>query len=277
VRPSGAWVSIRVHPGSNRDAVLAALFESGAQGVQELGDNLVTHVQGEPTAEAVICAILAASPDARVDSVPLVEIDWAEQWKRSVRVQTIGDLIIAPPWLADEFDPARTVIIEPAMAFGTGEHATTRGMLRLMQGIVRSGDRVADLGAGSAVLSIAAAKLGARYVAAIEIDADAIGNAEENVRRSGAEGQVVVIEGDAATLLPLVGPVRVVLGNIISCALIDLLPAMAAALDADGHAILGGILTGERQEMVDALAHGGWRIENEDTEDGWWSTTIARR
>ena len=219
---SGAWVSIRVHPGSNRDGVLAALFESGAQGVQELGDNLLTHVKGEAAAESLIGAILVASPDARIDSVPLAEVDWAERWKRSVRAQTIGNLIIAPPWMAEEFDPARTIVIEPAMAFGTGEHASTRGVMRLMQSVVRPGDRVADLGAGSAVLSIAAAKLGARYVAAIEIDPDAIGNAQENVRRSGVADQVVVIEGDATTLLALVAPVRVITANIISSILIDL-------------------------------------------------------
>ena len=277
MRASGAWVSIRVHPGSNRDAVLAALFESGAQGVQELDDNLLTHVQGEPAAEALICAILAASPDARVDSVPLVDVDWAETWKRNVRVQNVGNLIIAPPWLADEFDGARTIVIEPAMAFGTGDHASTRGVMRLMQSVVHAGDRVADLGAGSAVLSIAAAKLGARYAAAVEIDADAIGNAQENVRRSGAGEQVVVIEGDAGRLLPLVAPVRVVLANIISSVLVELLPVIASALEADGRAILGGMLVSERQEMIDAFTSAGWRVENEDSEDGWWSTTIARR
>ena len=71
------------------------------------------------------------------------------------------------------------------MAFGTGEHATTRGVMRLMQDVIRAGDIVADLGAGSAVLAIAAAKLGAARVAAIELDPDAIGNAEENVARNG--------------------------------------------------------------------------------------------
>ena len=68
------------------------------------------------------------------------------------------------------------------MAFGTGEHATTRGVVRLMQAVIRPGDRVADLGSGSAVLAIAAAKLGAPYVAAIELDHDAIENAERERR-----------------------------------------------------------------------------------------------
>ena len=132
----------------------------------------------------------------------------------------VGNLVIAPPWLAGEFDPHTTIVVDPAMAFGTGEHPTTRGVMRLMQGVVKSGDVVADLGAGSAVLSIAAAKLGARRVTAIEIDPDSIGNAEENVRVNGVGAIVEVIEGDATTLLPLLAPVRVVLANIISSVLI---------------------------------------------------------
>jgi ribosomal protein L11 methyltransferase len=277
VNARGAWVSIRVHPGSNREAVLAAMFDAGAQGVQEIGDNVVTHVQGEPAAEAMMCAVLAASPDARVDSAPLVDADWAEAWKRGIGAQQLGTLVVAPPWLADRFDPARTIVIDPGMAFGTGEHATTRGVIRLMQSVVVFGDRVADLGAGSAVLSIAAAKLGATHVAAIDIDPDAIGNAEENVRLNGVADRVVVIEGDAAILLPLVAPVRVIVANIVSSAVIGLSSAMAAALEPDGRAILSGILSDERGDVVDALERDGWRIENEDSEDGWWSTTIARR
>src|SRR6185312_7241181 len=118
-----------------------------------------------------------------------------------------------------------------------------------MQSVIRGGERVADLGAGSAVLSIAAAKLGAAHVAAIEIDPDAIGNAEENVRCNGVADQVRVIEGDAATLLPLVAPVQVVLANIISSVLTELLPAISLALADEGCAILSGILVAEREDM----------------------------
>src|SRR6185437_1635542 len=97
--------------------------------------------------------------DARVDTAPLPAVDWTERWKYGIRAQTLGALTIAPPWLAGSLDRARSIIIEPAMAFGTGEHATTRGVVRLMQPVIRAGDRVADLGTGSAVLAIAAAKL----------------------------------------------------------------------------------------------------------------------
>jgi ribosomal protein L11 methyltransferase len=136
---------------------------------------------------------------------------------------------------------------------------------------------VADLGSGSAVLSIAAAKLGARHVVAIEIDHDSIANAEQNVRANGVLDRVEIFEGDAATLLPLLAPVRVVLANIISSVLIQLLPTIRSSLDAGGQAILSGILCEERDAMLAALDADGWRVECEDTEDPWWSVQIAPR
>jgi ribosomal protein L11 methyltransferase len=144
-----------------------------------------------------------------------------------------------------------------------------------MQGIIRDGDRVADLGAGSAVLSIAAAKLGAASVAAIETDPDAIGNAEENVARNGVGDRVQVIEGDAALLLPLVAPVRVVLANIISSVLVELLPTIAAALTPDGQVILSGILVDERDDML-AVLKPEWVVIAEEAEEKWWSVAIER-
>ena len=274
---SGTWVTVRVHPGTRRDAVIAALFESGAQGIQEVGETVVTHVASQQQADALERAALAASADAEVRTAPLALVDWSEQWKTGIRAQVLGGLTVAPPWLAGDLDPARSIVIEPGMAFGTGEHATTRGVVRLMQSVIRAGDRVADLGSGSAVLAIAAAKLGATNVAAIELDHDAIENAEQNVARNQVEGRVAVIEGDAATLLPLVAPVRVITANIISSVLIELLPVIAMALDDDGRAILSGILAEEREMMVRSIEDSGWRIEAEDQEDIWWSATIARR
>lgn len=270
------WVTVSVWPGAHPEAVLTALFEAGAQGVQEIGGAFVTHVETQSAADALRDAATNASADARVEMRPLPNIDWSEAWKHSINAQTLGALTVAPPWLATGLDPARSIIIEPAMAFGTGEHATTRGVIRLMQNVIRSGDRVADLGSGSAVLAIAAAKLGATHVAAIELDHDAIGNAEENVERNGVSDAVKVIEGDAASLLPLVAPVRVIFANIISSVLVELLPSMSMALADDGQMILSGILFSEREGMMRELADSGWRVIAEDHEEMWWSATVAR-
>ena len=268
------WIALRITPDANRDGVIAALFASGSQGVLEDGASLVTHFPPDAEVDAIRNGILSADPRAEVliGSAPVTDYS---QWRASVSAHTIGDLVIAPPWLAARFDPASTIVVDPAMAFGTGEHATTRSVVLLMQGIVRRGDVVADLGAGSAVLSIAAAKLGAGRVAAIELDHDAIENAEENVVANHVADRVEVIEGDAGTLLPLLAPVRVVLANIVSSVLIPLLPLLRRSLTPDGQAILSGILSEERDTFIAALDSGGWTIEREVAEDVWWTVQVA--
>jgi ribosomal protein L11 methyltransferase len=271
------WITVRIKPGSRRDDVLAALFEAGAEGVQELPDTLVTHAHGSDAATRLERAALAVGNDIAVETEPLEISDWSERWKQALTAQAVGFLTIVPPWLAGGRDPTATIVIDPGMAFGTGDHATTRSVVMLMQQVVRPGDHVADLGTGSAVLAIAAAKLGAAPVVAIELDPDAIENAEENVRRNDVGDVVSIIEGDAALLLPLVAPVRVVTANIISSVLIDLLPTIADALDDNGCAILSGILVSERSMMLDHLAAAGWRVANEIEDGEWWSATVERR
>lgn len=270
------WTSLRVRAGAHRDEASAALFAAGAQGVLEDGDALVTHFPPETDVAAVIRQVQAAVADVACETAPTESIDWTVHWRDKLHAHTLGRVTIAPTWLADQYDAAGTVVIDPGMAFGTGDHPTTRGAVRLMQDVVHPGLVVADLGAGSAVLSIAAAKLGASRVFAIEYDADAISNAEDNVRRNAVEAAVHVFEGDATVLLPLVAPVDVIVANIISSVLVDLLPAMHAALRPGGSAVLAGILLEERDWMLEALAADGWRVEREDVEDVWWSVTIAK-
>jgi len=275
---SARWLRVALTPSSDatRDPLMAALFAAGSLGVHEDGALLVTHV--DPTTDVAALQLAARAVDGavQIDVSELPDLDWTEKWRAGVRAHALGDLTVAPPWLAGDYDPARAIIIEPAMAFGTGEHATTRGVVRLMQRVIRAGDTVADLGAGSAVLAIAAVKLGAASAAAIEMDPDAISNAEENVERNGVQGRVQVLAGDAAVLLPLVAPVRVVLANIISSVLTELLPTIARALTVDGAAILSGILLDERDAMLATIRAGGWRVVEEDSEEAWWSVTITR-
>ncbi len=273
------WNAVRVRPRGGPDAarrVSDALFAAGSMGVHEDGAALVTQFPAAVDIEAVRAAVLDADPAADVEIAPAAPVDWSERWRALIGAHDLGALAIVPPWLADGRDAARTVVIDPGMAFGTGDHPTTRGVARLLPNAIRAGDVVADLGAGSAVLAIAAAKLGARRVAAIEFDPDAIGNAEENVARNGAGGVVTVIEGDAGLLLPLVAPVRVVLANIISSVLIELMPAIERSLAADGDALLSGILWEERPTMVAILEARGWRVVAEDHEDAWWSVHVRR-
>ena len=273
-----SWIRFAVRPSvaALREVVSTALFAADAGGVLEDGDWLVTYFPADADLQGIEARVRACDSRAAIETRGEAPADWSVGWRHGVTAHTLGRLTVAPPWLASAYDPATTIIVEPGMAFGTGEHPTTRGVIRLMQLELRPGDTVADLGAGSAVLSIAAAKLGAGRVAAIELDHDAIGNAEENVGLSNVAHAVTVIEGDAALLLPLVAPVRVVLANIVSSVLLDLLPVIANSLADDGIAILSGILIEESERMTWMLGLKGWRILHEDREDAWWSACIGR-
>ena len=271
---SERWLAVKVEPSGDPQAVIDALFSAGAQGIQEQGAAIITHFPPGTDAAAIEAVVLAADSAASFGSGPAPEVDWSE-WRANVAAHRLGRITITPPWITPD-DGSLAVTIDPAMAFGTGEHATTRGVVRLMQQIPSMPDTVADLGAGSAVLAICAAKLGAKRVAAIELDPDAIGNAEENVRVNGVADSVTVVEGDAALLLPLVAPVGLVLANIISSVLLQLLPVIGESLTSGGRAILSGILEEERDMMIDAIRNAGFAIEREDLEDNWWSVMIAR-
>ncbi len=268
------WLAVRVEPSGDSQGVIDAMFRAGSLGVQEDGATVVTHFPPGTDLAEIECAICLADPGAKIVSSHVPATNWNE-WRASVGAHRLGKITIAPPWLASEPASDIEVIIDPGMAFGTGEHATTRGVVRLMQQLAEIPATVADLGAGSAVLSICAARLGATRVVAIELDLDAIGNAEENIAVNGVGGVVSVIEGDATVLLPLVAPVNLVLANIISSVLIGLLPVIRNSLTSSGHAILSGILAEERPMMVGVFDEAGWKIVSEDTEEGWWSVLIA--
>ena len=268
-----SWITVRVSPTRGRDEIATLLISEGASCVQEETDELVTSFPEPSLPNHLAALIQQIDPAAKVTTSRAPDISYPLHGTVSAR--KVGKLFVAPTWEADAYPPALCVIIEPGGAFGTGDHATTRGVLRLLQRVIRRGDVVADLGAGSAVLSIAAARLGASRVAAVELDHDAIANAEENVAANEVSDVVKVIEGDAALILPLLAPVDLVLANIVSGVIVGLLPLIKRSLRPAGHVILSGIMAAEREVMVKALADGGWSIEQEDAEEDWWSVSIA--
>jgi ribosomal protein L11 methyltransferase len=212
-----------------------------------------------------------------VEHVP--EQDWLALWRAGLAPRRVGDrLVIAPTWsnvqlARDEIE----IRIDPQMAFGTGEHASTRGVLRLMQRVVRPGSRLLDVGAGSAILAIAAARLGAAQVVAAESDPDAIPNAEENVVRNGVADRVTLLcrlvdDGFLAGYGK--GAFDGIVANVLSGVLRPLLPAFREALCAGGWAILAGILVEEADEMRAAAHASAFAIEAEDIEDQWWSVLL---
>ena len=206
--------------------------------------------------------------------------DGALAWKQGLQPRKLTErLIVKPTWTEWRAAPGELVLeIDPQMAFGTGEHATTRGCLRLLDAALRPGERVLDVGSGSAILAIAAARLGAREVVAVEFDPDANLNARENLQRNGVADRVRIVEAVATPeLLASLGRFDVVLANILSSVIRPLLPAFRAALAGSpgGRLLVSGILQSEHAELVRDAEAAGFRVTAVDEEEEWWSAVLA--
>ena len=207
----------------------------------------------------------------------LREEDWRDSWKRYFRPQRIGRrLLVKPSWATYEVAAGDMVIeIDPGMAFGTGQHPTTAMCLRALEERLRPGDAVLDLGAGSGILAIAAAGLGAKRALALDIDPQAVKAARENAAANGVADVVEVREGT----LPEGAPGErcdMVVANISGLTIERLAPAFAESLREGGTLIVSGFLEDSVDGLSRALEAAGFRVERVDAEGVWRAITAAR-
>ena len=218
-------------------------------------------------------ARLSFEPETRERSVS--DEDWAESWKEFFQVEHAGSrLVICPTWREYSPRPGEIVLIlDPGMAFGTGQHPTTRLCLGALEGLVRPGMDVLDLGCGSGILSLAAAKLGARSVLALDIEPLAVEATRANARLNRIEGVVRVKPGslDSAGSAPNGNDqcVDLIVANINARTIVRLAPAIVARLGAGGTFIGSGIIAELLDEPLLALTSSGLRVERLITDGDW--------
>ena len=298
------WIALTVRvPSEELAAELAeGLVALGGLAVEEDADLLTTYVPEPEDPETFVAAAADRLNAIAVDAVgelsadgpgeappDRLEIlwrwqddeDWAARWKEGLAPRRVGErIIVTQPWNpVDPGDGELVVVIDPSSAFGTGEHPTTRGALRLLEAVVEGGERVLDVGAGSAILSIAALGLGARSVLAVESDAGAMATAAANVARAGAGDRIEMVNDvvDAAYLETVRGDgFDLVVANVLSGVLTPLLPALRSAVRPGGHVILGGIMGSESDALRKAAADAGLDVVSEDREGEWWTALLRR-
>ncbi|SPF32632.1 Ribosomal protein L11 methyltransferase [Candidatus Desulfosporosinus infrequens] len=200
--------------------------------------------------------------------ISVQEEEWATAWKAYFKPIRIGkNFLIKPTWEQVDLLAGDIVLeLDPGMAFGTGTHPTTTLCLKTLEQIVKPGQTVFDLGTGSGILAIAAAKLGAK-VDAVDLDSVAIKVAQENVDLNRVNDRVRVLRGDLGTVLT--GQADVVIANIIADVILILLSDLKRILRPEGEFLASGIIEHRAVDVEDGLKEAGFEILERVEDSGW--------
>ncbi len=268
------WLALSLEvPATQADSLSEALLEAGAQSVWVEPGGRLHALLAERAAAGELLGRAAAAAGLAVpafETRAVADQDWVRATQAQFGPQRIaGRLWIVPSWHAA---PADGVVLrlDPGLAFGTGSHPSTRLVLEWLVHGLAPGARVLDYGCGSGILAIAAAKLGAAQVDAVDLDADALAATGENARANGVE-----VRAYAPERLPS-GDYDLVVANILAQPLIVLEPLLAARVCRGGRIALSGILETQAAELVRAYgAHFDARVGG--CEDVWALVEGRRR
>ncbi|MSQ37101.1 MAG: 50S ribosomal protein L11 methyltransferase [Chloroflexi bacterium] len=301
--PTTRWLEVAVHVGAEAvEAVSEILDRVGVNGIaveEPVRDDDVNGWAATPAppaagiADHVVKAYLvddaeAAGKVARVRSDlghlqafglgPIAELrtrtiadeDWLESWKATFTPIRIGRFLVRPTWsnAADDGELI-ALVLDPGMAFGTGLHPTTQACLDRLSTLEVSGSRVLDVGCGSGVLAIAAAKRGARAVTAVDSDPLAVRATVEN-----AATNAVTVAASMGGAADVAGTFDLVLANIVAPVLIRIAADLGARLAPAGTLVLAGIIVGAEASVGEAFAALGLFVRDRDIRGDWVSLVL---
>ena len=199
------------------------------------------------------------------------EEDWENEWKKHFHNFKVGrNFFIVPSWEFDQVavsESDKVIKIDPGMAFGTGDHATTSLCLTLMEDIIEDHQKVIDVGTGSGILSIGAHLLGARNIKATDIDELSLKVATENIKLNDCSEDITVEKGDL--LKDENDQYDVVIANILAHIIDDMITDAYSHLNNDGYFISSGIIVEKKDEIINHLEAVGFQVQETLVEDGW--------
>ena len=222
-----------------------------------------------------LVALLA--PLGELQESTMEEGEWLTAWRSHYGLLRIGRLVIRPSW--QEYVPRlgeAVVVQDPGMAFGTGHHPTTRRCLEQLEQRIVPEMSVLDLGTGSGILAIAAVKLGAGSVVALDNDGDAVESARDNAQANGVDAEIKVIHGTLPNSLVSSGGYQLAVANVTAQVIASKAQPLMDALTPDGLLVVSGILNERLQEMEEALSKVNATVV-EQVLDGDWVTLVVKR
>lgn len=267
------------------DALGGLLIALGAAGLEEGEARLTAYFPVDRHLDDRVAAARAHAtrllgPGASVERQPVPQVDWVETWKREVRASVVAPgIVVAPTWDPYTARDGEVVIrLDPGMAFGTGSHASTRLCLAALAARPPRGLEVLDLGTGSGILAVAAARLGARRVLAADIDPVATAVAEENVALNEVDEVVEVVTGDLSAAS---GAFDLVIANILAGPLVQMAAGIAARVRPGGVVVLSGLLGSEAEPVAAAYRAVGLdlreRLGETDASGLAWAALVLGR
>jgi ribosomal protein L11 methyltransferase len=271
-----------------RDALVARLADFDLLAIQEDDAAAPTmwtaHFRSHASRDAAADALLQTRGDAgilQIEATDIEDDDWARRTQADLPAVRIGRVVVAPPWdrpasrsAGTPAGPEIVVEIEPSRGFGTGHHQSTRLCLVLLQGRQLGDQTLIDVGTGSGVLAVVAAKLGAAFVSAIDVDPDAVDNARENIVRNGVER---IVEAHVRDLTESnMSPADVVTANLTGTLLARYADRLGALVRPAGSLIASGFTIDEKDLVLEAFAD-RFELTESAEEDGWWAFVLTRR
>jgi ribosomal protein L11 methyltransferase len=234
-------------PAADEDLATALLWEGGTQGIEVQSSPEGTVLLAYFSDPADVAGALRSLRTARVEAVPVPEVDWVKIFREGFRAFDVGPFRVVPAWEPMP-DSGLVLRVDPARAFGTGTHETTRMCLLALERLAheRPLERVLDLGAGTGILAVAAARLGAREVIAADIDQEATDSIRHHARLNDVE--VVIVQADGGQAFKP-GRFDLVLANLTAPLLVERAEEIGALVAPGGKLILSGLLCSDLQDV----------------------------
>lgn len=259
-----------------KDILVAVLSEKGFEGFEEQpGNILIAYIPEEDFNEEETNA-LTAGFNTTYTRERIEQTNWNAVWESNFQPVLVDDFCGIRASFHEPFvpTPQHEILITPKMSFGTGHHATTYSVIKLMEGIDFVGKNVFDFGTGTGILSILAYKMGAAVIDAIDIDTWSVENTQENIANNGA---LPVKVWQADTLKGIRNSYNVVLANINRNILLEFMEDMRRILVRDGILLLSGILKEDETAILEAARKNALVLETQLEKDNWLAMKLLAR